>query len=283
MIKNPHLQDVQPSVVIERGGDTVSRDVRAGWREALDELKSLPREERLARIDIEKASDAINQVMEREPMQDVLPITDFQTPVLRVVEGYREFCREYKSEKIEEKNGGANYASESQDVEVFELSGSIKWFDSSKGYGFIVPDANIPDVLLHVTCLRAGGYETAFEGARVHFLAMRRPKGMQAFRILGMDNSTAISSSDIPQRTHVIIKPGVDWERAVVKWFNRVRGFGFLTRGEGTPDIFIDMETLGRWGFSELRPGQIVQVRWGHGNKGCMATEIRSDASAAKN
>ena len=57
----------------------------------------------------------------------------------------------------------------------------------------------------------------------------------------------------------------------------RPRGFGFVTRGEGTPDIFVHMETLRRFGFTELRPGQIVQVRWGHGSKGCMAAELRPD------
>ena len=162
-------------------------------------------------------------------------------------------------------------------LEVFEIAGSIKWFDASKGYGFIVPDNGLPDVLLHVTCLRAGGYQTAYEGARVHAQVLKRPKGMQAFRILSMDESTAIHPSQLPQRTHVVVEPESDWERAMVKWFNRVRGFGFLTRGEGTPDVFVHMETLRRFGFTELRPGQIVQVRWGHGHKGCMAAELRPD------
>ncbi len=69
----------------------------------------------------------------------------------------------------------------------------------------------------------------------------------------------------------------------MVKWFNRVRGFGFLTRGEGTPDVFCHMETLRRFGFTELRPGQIVQVRWGMGSKGCMAAELRPDTPANGN
>ena len=162
-------------------------------------------------------------------------------------------------------------------LEVFEIAGMIKWFDASKGYGFIVPDNGLPDILLHVTCLRAGGFQTAYEGARVHCEVLRRPKGIQAFRVLSMDESTAIHPSQLPQRTHVIVQPESDWERAYVKWFNRVRGFGFLTRGEGTPDIFCHMETLRRFGFTELRPGQIVQVRWGYGSKGCMAAELRPD------
>ena len=66
-----------------------------------------------------------------------------------------------------------------------------------------------------------------------------------------------------PPRTHVSVTPTSGLERAQVKWFNRLRGFGFLTRGEGTPDIFVHMETLRRYGITELRPGQFVLVRFG--------------------
>jgi CspA family cold shock protein len=163
-------------------------------------------------------------------------------------------------------------------VSVIELSGVIKWFDVSKGYGFIVPDNGLPDVLLHVTCLRRDGYQAAYEGARVVVEALQRPRGLQCFRILSMDESTAIHPSILPPaRTHVTVTPTSGLERAQVKWFNRLRGFGFLTRGEGTPDIFVHMETLRRFGITELRPGQIVLVRYGPGPKGLMAAEVRPD------
>ncbi len=166
-------------------------------------------------------------------------------------------------------------------AEVVEVSGAIKWFDVAKGYGFVLPDdaeSSLGDVLLHVTCLRRDGFQTALEGARVVCLAKKGERGLQAFRIVSMDNSTAGHPSEMaPQRTHVTVSPESGLERALVKWFNRTKGFGFLTRGEGTEDIFIHMETLRHYGLTELRPGQVVLVRFGRGEKGLMAAEIHPD------
>jgi len=169
-------------------------------------------------------------------------------------------------------------ANDEAPVDLIEVSGVIKWFDASKGYGFVVPDDGMPDVLLHVTCLRRGGFQTAYEGARVVVEVLNRTKGLQAFRVVSMDESTAIRPPQMTlARTHATVVPTSGLERAVVKWFNRVRGYGFVTRGEGTEDIFVHMETLRRFGMTELRPGQVVLVRFGNGDKGLMAAEIRPD------
>ena len=166
---------------------------------------------------------------------------------------------------------------------VIELTGVIKWFDVSKGYGFIVPDNGMPDILLHVTCLRRDGFQVAYEGARVVVEVLQRPRGLQAFRVLSMDESTAVHPAQMPPpRTHVTVTATSGLERAQVKWFNRLRGFGFLTRGEGTPDIFVHMETLRRFGLTELRPGQFVLVRFGPGPEGTDGGRGASGRRAAR-
>src|ERR1700709_2341377 len=63
-------------------------------------------------------------------------------------------------------------------LDLVEVAGEIKWFDISKGYGFIVPDNGMPDILLHVTCLRRDGFQVAYEGARVVVAGLQRERGL---------------------------------------------------------------------------------------------------------
>lgn len=165
--------------------------------------------------------------------------------------------------------------SDGSDLDLVEVAGHVKWFDAVKGYGFIVPDNGMPDVLLHVTALRRDGFNNALEGARIICEASRRAKGLQVFRVVSMDETNVVHPAQTISRTHVQVTPTSGFEIAIVKWFNRVRGFGFLTRGEGTKDIFVHMETLRKYGFTELRPGDSLLVRFGDGPKGLMASEVR--------
>src|SRR5436190_8222572 len=160
-------------------------------------------------------------------------------------------------------------------VKIFQVTGFVKWFDIARGYGFIIPDNGMPDVLLHLSCLKRDGFDAPPEGTRVVCEAVERQKGYQCLRVTGVDTSTAIHPVERPSRTHVNVAPSSGWVRAKVKWFNRARGFGFLSEGEAKPDIFVHMEILRRTAIAELVPDQWVYVRFGQGPKGNMAAEIR--------
>lgn len=156
-----------------------------------------------------------------------------------------------------------------------EVVGQVKWFDLTKGYGFIKPASGMQgDILLHQTCVRQSGFKAAYEGAQVVCEAVQGPRGLQARRLLSLDNSTAAATVAVPRAPRYVAEPkGAPFE-AIVKWFNRGKGYGFVSRGPDTPDVFVHMETLRRYGIRELSQGQRVRVRTGDGPKGELAAEI---------
>jgi cold shock protein len=166
--------------------------------------------------------------------------------------------------------------SDERPVDLVEVAGRVKWFDAVKGYGFILPDTGEADVLIHVTVLRRDGFTSLREGARVVAEAQRRDRGLQVFRVLSITEPDPASVPDLPPpRTRAQASSVGGFEIVIVKWFNRARGFGFLTRGEGTEDIFVHMETLRRYGFIDPQPGDTMLARFGPGPKGLMAAEVR--------
>ncbi len=175
-----------------------------------------------------------------------------------------------------EEQGGAN-------EERVTLRGRVKWFDAVKGYGFLSPiDArDTGDVLLHISCLRAAGRDEPPEGATVTCEAIRRAKGLQAFRIIEVDETTADQTparepGDRPRRQ--VQTAAGPFEPATVKWFNRVKGYGFINRVNMAGDVFIHVETLRSGGLDDVEPGQPLLVRCGRGPKGEVVVEARSDA-----
>lgn len=160
--------------------------------------------------------------------------------------------------------------------EAQEVTGQVKWFDLTKGYGFIKPAGDAQgDVLLHQTCVRQSGFKAAYEGARVVCEAVQGPRGLQARRLISLDNSTAAAPALSAQRSaRYLAEPKGPAFDATVKWFNRGKGYGFVSRGPDSPDIFVHMETLRRYGIRELVQGQRVRVRTGDGPKGELAAEV---------
>jgi cold shock protein len=158
---------------------------------------------------------------------------------------------------------------------IISIDGLVKWFDVGRGYGFIIPDNGLPDILLHLSCLKRDGFDAPLEGTRVTCEVVARQKGFQCLRVLSVDQSTAIHPVERRAKTHNSVSASTGWIRAKVKWFNRARGFGFVSEGDGLGDIFVHMEVMRKTAIAELIPDQWVYVKYGDSNKGKMAAEIR--------
>ncbi len=158
---------------------------------------------------------------------------------------------------------------------IIRIDGLVKWFDVGRGYGFIIPDNGLPDILVHLSCLKRDGFEAPLEGTRMACEVIARQKGFQCLRVLAVDTSTAIHPVERKARTHNTVQATTGWVRAKVKWFNRARGFGFASEGEGLGDIFVHMEVMRKTAIAELIPDTWIYVRYGDSDRGKMASEVR--------
>ena len=169
--------------------------------------------------------------------------------------------------------------------ELDPITGRVKWFDATRGFGFLVSDDVEGDVLLHFSVLREHGRRSVPEGAIIECVPVRLDRGLQAKKVLSIDLSAALpqpARSSIPPSERAdrqaLAEAAGDYEPVEVKWFNRVRGYGFLKRPDesGGEDVFVHMETVRTAHLPELQPGQMLQARIAPSTKGLTAIEIRS-------
>jgi cold shock protein len=178
---------------------------------------------------------------------------------------------------------GEPHAGESFDVDSwsrgFVRQGVVKWFRGDKSYGFVALTGG-GDAFLHLRALRAFGRETARPGAKVSVVVEEGPRGMHVTRVVDIDEAGASTmggslSSGAGSRR----RANCDGSSAIdltgrVKWFDGVRGFGFVASDDFGRDVFIHSSVLGPAGAVRLDQGQPVTMRVIETPKGREAIEI---------
>jgi CspA family cold shock protein len=158
------------------------------------------------------------------------------------------------------------------------VEAKVKWFNASKGFGFVTLSDGTQDAFLPMAILRRAGYEDVREGATVSCEVSAGAKGPLVTAVLNVDMSTAVDS-----QMGGGVGGGFDRNRGprpsqtlegAVKWFEAEKGYGFISPDGGGKDVFIHITALRRSGVNALGPGQRVRVEVVDGKKGLEADHI---------
>jgi CspA family cold shock protein len=145
--------------------------------------------------------------------------------------------------------------SQSPDSEEVPIRMNLKWFNGSKGFGFVVPDDESFDAFLHVTTLQNIGAHSVGEGAILMCTIYDGPKGKQVRDVTEIIHEGA--QSTVPEINE---EDGTMTMGGLVKWYKPEKGFGFIIPDDRMKDIFIHQSCLERLEIDELKAGQRVKV-----------------------
>jgi len=151
------------------------------------------------------------------------------------------------------------------------VEAKVKWFNASKGFGFVMMADGSPDAFLPMAILRRAGYDDVREGASITCEVGAGAKGPLVTTVLNIDLSTAVDPGLGGDRRGS--RPSSTLEGAV-KWFEPDKGYGFVAPDGGGKDVFIHITALRRSGIEGLETGQRVRVEVIDGRKGLEADSI---------
>lgn len=169
-----------------------------------------------------------------------------------------------------------------KDNNARQVNGVVKWFDPTKGFGFVVAEGGGPDILLHANVLRNFGQGSIADGAKVEISVLDSERGSQATEVLSIDANFEGSTKMVDLDEAHADDPSLPFEPARVKWFDKAKGFGFANVFGSDEDIFVHVEVLKRSGLADLQPGEAVSLRVIDGKRGRMASCVASWETASK-
>ena len=152
------------------------------------------------------------------------------------------------------------------------VDATVKWFNPSKGFGFVTLSDGTQDAFLPMATLRRAGYEDVREGALITCEIGSGAKGPLVTSVLNVDTS-AVTAPQSGGADRYPERPSTAVEGAV-KWFEPEKGYGFISPDGGGKDVFIHISVLGRSGIAGLAEGQQVSMRVVETPKGREALSI---------
>ncbi|SEN97966.1 cold-shock DNA-binding protein family [Paracoccus alcaliphilus] len=169
-----------------------------------------------------------------------------------------------------------------EDDKPYLITGLVKWYDPSKGYGFIVNGDGQSDILLHANVLRNFGRSSVADQSRISAWVQQTGRGLQATEVVDIEPPDMDGAPPIADLGEDVIENLDDLPLcpARVKWFDKAKGFGFANIFGNDEDVFVHIEVLRHSGFGDLAIGEAVCLRVIEGPRGLMAAQICSWDSA---